>query len=73
MFITVHIYYFQIKLKHKGENEFTYISNGKEGFIKKQHHPKEEEEHAKPCEPHSNFCRVEENPNYTLYSSSGKF
>lgn len=38
-------------------NEITHISNGEKSFVKKQHHPKEEEKYTKPSQSHPNFCR----------------
>lgn len=32
-----------------GDDEITHISYGKEGFVKKQNHSKEEEKHAEAC------------------------
>lgn len=34
----------------------THISDGEESFIKKQHHPKEEEKYTEACQPHADFC-----------------
>lgn len=53
----------QVRSDHMGgdipkENYWsTHISNGEESFVKKQHHPEEEEKHTKSRQPHPNLCR----------------
>ena len=51
----------------------THVSNGKESFIKEQHHAKEEEEHTEPRQPHSDLWRFHgrETINYALFGHFG--
>lgn len=57
-----------LQANHKGQAHHKQdVSNGQERFVEEQDHPKEEEKHAKPSQPHPDLLRVRERNHLGVY------